>query len=115
VNSFEEVFGFLLLMAAAVLYWASAVNARDRARLHAREFCRRQEWQLLDQTVTLASLWPARAENGLLVWQRRYRFDFSPDGGQRRSGELVMRGKVLTSIWGEKVDGGRLIEEREKA
>lgn len=110
MTGFEEAFGAFLLLAAAVLYWASAVNARDRARLHARDFCQRQQWQLLDQTVTLASLWPVRSESGLLQWQRRYRFDFSPDGGQRRSGELIMQGTKITAIWGEREDGGRLIE-----
>jgi hypothetical protein len=110
MTSFEEAFGALLLLAAIALYWASAVNARDRARVHARDFCRRQNWQLLDQTVTLAALRPARSDRGTLQWQRRYRFDFSPDGGQRRSGELVLKGTRLASIWGELEDGGRLME-----
>jgi hypothetical protein len=39
MTSFEEAFGALLLLAAIALYWASAVNARDRARVHARDFC----------------------------------------------------------------------------
>ncbi len=110
MTGMEEALGTLLVLAAIALYWASAVNARDRARFHAREFCRRQNWQLLDQTVTLASIWPVRSDRGLLQWQRRYRFDFSPDGGQRRAGELVLQGNRLASIWGEREDGGRLIE-----
>ncbi len=109
MSGLEGVFGSFLLLAAIALYWASAVNARDRARRHAGSFCQRQEWQLLDQTVTLVSLWPTRSDRGLMQWQRRYRFDFSPDGGQRRSGELVMQGTKLTSIWGEQEGGGRLI------
>ncbi len=110
MTGFNEAFSVLLILAAVALYWASAVNARDRARQHARNFCHRQNWQLLDQTVTLAAIWPVRSGRGMLQWQRRYRFDFSPDGGQRRSGELVLQGYRLASIWGEREDGGRLIE-----
>ncbi len=109
MSGLEGAFGGILLLGAIALYWASAVNARDRARQHAASFCKSQDWQLLDQTVTLASLWPVRSERGMMQWQRRYRFDFSPDGGQRRAGELVMQGTRLVSIWGEQEGGGRLI------
>ncbi|QOC23673.1 DUF3301 domain-containing protein [Wenzhouxiangella sp. AB-CW3] len=113
MNGMEETLAILLLLGAAALYWASAVNARDRARGHARTFCRSQHWQLLDQTVTLAGLWPTRSKRGL-QWRRRYRFDFSPDGGQRRGGELTMIGTRLIAIWAEREDGGRVIEEGEE-
>lgn len=110
MNGLDGAFGGLLVIAAIALYWASAVNARDRARNRARNFCQSQGWQLLDQTVTLRSLWPARSPEGRLQWRRVYRFDFSPDGGNRRSGELTMIGPRLIEIWGEREDGGRLIE-----
>lgn len=109
MTGLDGAIGGMLVLAAAGLYWASAVNARDRARYYAGKLCRRQGWQLLDQTVTLSSLWPTRSDRGL-QWQRRYRFDFSPDGGQRRSGELIMTGPVLTRIWAELDNGEWLIE-----
>ncbi|NBB92740.1 MAG: DUF3301 domain-containing protein [Gammaproteobacteria bacterium] len=109
MSGLEGPFGALLLLAAAVLFWFSAVSAHDRARELARSFCKRQGWQLLDQTVALRSLRPVRTTEGLR-WQRRYRFDFSPEGTGRRKGELTLRGGRVIRVWGELEDGGRLIE-----
>ena len=105
----EGTLGALLALAAIVLFWVSAVNARDRARELARRFCQRQGWQLLDQTVALSSLRLVRSPVGLRL-QRRYRFDFSPEGTGRRKGELTLTGDRMIRIWGELEDGGRLIE-----
>jgi len=109
MSGLEGAFGGLLALAAAALFWLSAVNARDRARELARNFCQRQGWQLLDQTVALRSLRPVRTSGGIR-WQRRYRFDFSPEGTGRRKGELTLRGGRVIRVWGELEDGGRLIE-----
>ena len=106
----EAPFGAILLLAAACLWWMSAMWARDLARQLAGGFCQRQNWQLLDQTVTLSAMWPTRNDDGRLCWRRRYRFDFSPDGGQRHSGELVIVGHRPARITAELPDGGQLIE-----
>lgn len=99
----------LLLIALLALWWLASVNALERARGMAREFCRRQGWQLLDHTVAIASLRPARDAGGW-HWVRRYRFDFSPDGGRRLRGELFLaRGRPRRFI--AETDEGRLIEE----
>lgn len=109
MSGLEGPFGALLLLGAAVVFWISAVNARERARELARNFCKRQGWQLLDQTVALSSLRPIRTNEGLR-WQRRYRFDFSPEGTGRRRGELTLTGGRMIRVWGELEDSGRLIE-----
>lgn len=109
MSGLEGPFAALLTLAAAILFWLSAVNARDRASRLAGEFCKRQGWQLLDQTVALRSLRPRRTQQGLR-WQRRYRFDFSPDGTERRRGELTLIGGRMIRVWAELEDGGRLIE-----
>ncbi len=108
-SGLETPFAAILLLAAACLWWLAAVRARDQAREAAARFCERQQWQLLDQTVALAAMWPAR-RNDRLGWRRRYRFDFSPDGGQRRSGEVILVGGKAVRISAELADGGRLIE-----
>ena len=113
MSGLEESFGALLLLAALALFWLSSVNARDRAREAARGFCERQGWQLLDQTVALRRLRPRRHATGL-QWERRYRFDFSPEGTGRRSGELTMVGPLVSRIWAEREDGSRLIEGRDR-
>lgn len=109
MSGLEGPLGALLALAGVVLFWISAVNARDRARELARDFCRRQGWQLLDQTVALKSLRPVRTTDGIR-WRRRYRFDFSPDGAGRRKGELTLTRGRLVRIWAELEDGSRLIE-----
>jgi hypothetical protein len=109
MSGLEGPFTALLLLAAGILFWFSAINARDRARELARAFCQRQGWQLLDQTVALKSLRPVRTPDGLR-WQRHYRFDFSTDGTNRLRGELTLTRGRLMRVWGELEDGGRLIE-----
>jgi hypothetical protein len=105
----DSAIGAMLVLAFLALWWHSAIRARDQARELARRFCERQGWQLLDQTVALASLRPRRIDNGLR-WRRIYRFDFSPDGGNRRGGQLTLLGNRLESISAELEDGSSLIE-----
>ncbi len=107
-GALDSAFGGILLLGFFILWWFSAIKARERARDVARRFCEQQGWQLLDQTVALHSMRPARAEDRL-QWRRRYRFDFSPDGGQRRGGELVLLGNQLERITAD-LDDGQLIE-----
>lgn len=102
-------FGALLVIAMLALWWLTSINALEGARRLARDFCARQGWQLLDQTVALASLRPVR-DTGGWHWVRCYRFDFSPDGGRRLKAELFMaRGRARRII--AETDEGRLIEE----
>lgn len=100
---------FLLLLAALGLWWHASVQALDRARNAARVFCRRQQWQLLDQTVSIQSRYPQRGGFGWLL-VRRYRFDFCPDGSRRLTGGVLMRGHRPLRIWADGPDG-RVVEE----
>ncbi|NKI34232.1 DUF3301 domain-containing protein [Wenzhouxiangella sp. XN79A] len=100
----------MLVLGAVALWWAGAVAARDRAIAAARGLCREQGWQLLDETVALNRLRPVRGERGLLL-ERRYRFEFSTDGGERSVGGLNLRGPNVTLRWAETPEG-RLIEQR---
>jgi hypothetical protein len=108
-SGLETPFAAILLLAAACLWWLAALRARDLARDAAARFCARQQWQLLDQTVALTGMWPTRSQDRL-SWKRRYRFDFSPDGGLRQSGEVILEGGKAVRISAERADGTRLIE-----
>lgn len=99
----------LLLLAALSLWWLSAVKAREQARALAASFCQRHGWQLLDQTVALISMRPARI-NDRIGLRRRYRFEFSPDGGNRRAGELCMENGRAVRITADMPEGGTLVE-----
>lgn len=106
----QATFAALLVLGSLVLWWLASIQARDRARTIARAFCKRQGWQLLDQTVALAGMRLKRT-NDRLGWLRRYRFEFSPDGGRRKRGELLLSGNRALRILAE-TDEGELIEER---
>lgn len=99
----------LLILAALCLWWLSAVRAREQARGLAAAFCKRQGWQLLDQTVALTSMRPARI-NDRMGLKRRYRFEFSPDGGQRQAGELWIENGRAVRITADLPEGGTLVE-----
>jgi hypothetical protein len=99
----------ILALAAVCLWWLSAIRARDRARSLAAAFCQRHGWQLLDQTVALSGMRPVRSKDRM-CWRRHYRFDFSPDGGERRSGELILEGTRAVRVSAELPEGGNLIE-----
>ena len=98
----------LLLLAAAVVWWMSALQAREAARADARRFCRRQGWQLIDETVALASFRPRRSDRGWIL-ERGWRFEFSPDGGRRCQGGVLRRGRT-GRIWADAPEG-RIIED----
>jgi hypothetical protein len=86
-----------LLLGLAIAWWASANRAREHACFLAKRFCASHSWQLLDQTVSLQSLWPQRGERGL-QWVRVYGFEFSSDGGNRHRGWLRVVGRRAQSI-----------------
>lgn len=74
---------------AVVAWWVTSVQARERAVDLARRFCSLNEWQLLDQTVSLKSAWPCQTAKGWRL-KRQYGFEFSQDGGNRHRGILKM-------------------------
>ncbi|MEM1080965.1 MAG: DUF3301 domain-containing protein [Pseudomonadota bacterium] len=104
MNSWTSTLPAILMLATACLWWYSAVQARDQARALARLFCQRQGWQLLDQTVALEHMRPKRLDERWQL-QRRYRFEYSPDGGARRAGGLLMSGNRPLRIWADAPDG----------
>lgn len=99
----------LLILAILGAWWSAATRAHEFAREYARRFCQNQEWQLLDQTVSLGFMRPTR-QNGRWQWRRLYRFEFSATGGDRRRGDLVMFGHRLARLRGELGDGSHLVE-----
>jgi hypothetical protein len=90
----------LLLACAAAWLWIDSLRARDVARAAARAACEAEGFLLLDDTVAIASLRPARKENGHVTLRRAYEFEYSDTGDNRRTGGLVLLGDkvVLLSI-----------------
>ncbi len=86
-----EVFGILVLGGIAWL-WFDSLKAREAAIRAAREVCAAEGLQLLDYTVAISGLRPARDERGSLTLQRTYDFEFSDTGNNRLKGSVVMQG-----------------------
>ena len=88
----------ILAIVAAVLFWADAMKARERAVAAGRAACERYDLQFLDDTVSFARLRLARDEEGRLKVRRTYTFEFSDTGNNRRHGAIVMLGGELADL-----------------
>jgi hypothetical protein len=88
----------LAILALGVWYAFDALRAREAAVRAAREACRVQGLQLLDDTVQAVRLRLARDTEGLTRFRRTFAFEFSEDGFARRSGRLVMLGGHIESM-----------------
>jgi hypothetical protein len=95
--SFSGLF-WLLLAGLTVAHWWQSRHVKALALNHAARRCRDLELQLLDQSVALRRIRPARGAGGLLQWRRTYDFEFSSTGQERARGSLVMLGNQLESM-----------------
>ena len=89
---------FVTLIAAAAWFWWAATHSRELAVGYARAACRRCQVQLLDETVSLNKLRLRRNTKGHITFYRRYRFEFSTMGDDRRSGVVTMLGSKLADM-----------------
>lgn len=92
-----EIISLLILSALAWL-WFDSVKVRDIAVRTARSACIADDLQFLDETVSIASLKPARDENGQFVLRRVYSFEFSDTGNNRRPGSIAMLGQEVLFV-----------------
>lgn len=90
--------------------WYSGTVAKEAAVKAARRLCERNGQQLLDETVALLGMRPQRTHNGRLGLLRRYGFEFSSEGDERRMGWLLLlAGRVVAS--GLELEEGVLHEQ----
>ncbi|MDD2720535.1 MAG: DUF3301 domain-containing protein [Gallionella sp.] len=95
-----DLSGVLLLLALAAFgwYWFDSLSALEVARRAGRRVCDEQRLQFLDDTVARTALALVRDERGRRVLCRRYRFEFSETGDNRREGWLVLLGDRVESV-----------------
>lgn len=86
-----EIIGIIILGALAWL-WFDSLRAREAAVRAARAACAAEGLMLLDDTVAISNLKPARDDDGRLILQRAYDFEFSDTGDNRLKGSVVLRG-----------------------
>lgn len=92
-----ELAGLAVLGALAWL-WYDSLKARDAGIGAVRRACETEGLQLLDETVAIAALKPARNEDGQLALRRVYEFEYSDTGDNRRRGSVVMLGQRVLVI-----------------
>lgn len=88
----------LSLGTAGVWLWLDSIKAREIAVRAAFRACDGDGVQLLDETVAIRSLSLARNEDGKVCLVRKYGFEFSDTGENRRSGWLVLRGREIEAF-----------------
>lgn len=88
----------LLFVVTLVLYWLSAMHAKDFAIMSARRECKLCDVQFLDQTVQLAKISVSRDESGQWRLWREYKFEYTDDGDSRRRGRLTLLGQRVMRI-----------------
>ncbi len=94
--------------ALAVWFWQDAMRARERALAACRRACRSCGAQLLDDTVALDRLRLQRRQGRLRI-ARRYRFEFSLSGNDRRPGRVRLVGPRIVDLQLELPDGLTLL------
>jgi hypothetical protein len=88
----------LLLLAAAGWLWFDSLNARELAVAAAKAACDGERLLLLDDTVAIARITPARDDEGVVHLRRVYGFEYSDTGNDRRAGSIVMLGGRILVI-----------------
>jgi hypothetical protein len=92
-----ELFG-LAALAGGIWLWLDSLRARDCGIAAARSACHAEDLQLLDDTVSIASLRPARNDDGRLLLRRVYNFEYSDTGDNRRNGSVVLLGHQVVLL-----------------
>jgi hypothetical protein len=82
----------LLLLAAIAWLWLDSLKARETAVVAAKSACKSEALLLLDDTVAISRISPARDGEGVLCLRRVYAFEYSDTGNDRSVGSIVMLG-----------------------
>lgn len=98
----------LALLVALGWLWFDSLKARETALRAARAACAADGYLLLDDTVAIASLKPARNDEGRLQLQRSYDFEYSDTGNNRITGGIVLLGHRVTMLNVGSRDGGNV-------
>ena len=88
----------ILILAAAGWLWLDSLKAREVAVRTARAACMADGLMLLDDTVAIANLKPARDDDGRVRLQRAYNFEYSDTGNNRLQGSIVLLGHRVTLL-----------------
>ena len=88
----------VILLGAVGIFFLSATRVRELALQAVTRAGRKDDFQLLDQTVQIQRISLSRDSAGRWRIWRQYRFDYSYDGTERRQGNVIMLGKLLQAV-----------------
>lgn len=88
----------VLAFGAVGVWFLSSIRVRELAVAEVARASRRDDFQLLDQTVQISRVSLSRDERGSWRVWRQYRFDYSYDGVERHEGFVIMLGKRLQAV-----------------
>lgn len=83
---------------AVCVWFLSSIRVRELAVAAVARAGKRDDFQLLDQTVQISRVSLSRDERGSWRVWRQYRFEYSYDGLERHEGFVIMLGKRLQAV-----------------
>lgn len=96
ISGFELT--LLIVLALVGWIWWDTIKAREAGMEAARDGCRREQVQLLDDTVVCRSLRPARNDLGQVTLRRVYDFEYSGSGNDRYRGSVMLLGREIVML-----------------
>ena len=93
----EQLLLILFFAIAGAWFWHH-LGIRQLALRHARQATRRDNLQLLDQSIYLRQIRLVRSRTSLLALERSYEFEFASRGDRRFLGWVVLVGRRLERL-----------------
>lgn len=88
---------FIIALVVGLLFWLDSSRAREMARALSMELCHRRDYQLLDDSVSLARIALRSTPRGMRL-RRMFRFEYSTEGVHRHIGHIILIGSDFERI-----------------
>ena len=82
----------LIIVGLVLWFWFASSKVHDIAVIAAKNICKKEHWQFLDETVALKKIMFSRGERGGLQFKRSYQFEYTAHSGERHVKLLTMCG-----------------------
>ncbi len=99
----------ILALGASAWLWYTMLGQHENVLLIIRKLCTELDLQLLDESVTLQSVFPTRV-SGRIILRRRYTFDFSTNGVDRYKAVISLLGAQFEWVDLQHPDGQMYID-----
>jgi len=100
--------GLLLFLVVLFGFWFTSLRAREAALSLVQKTLHESGLQLLDGSIYLRKIWPARIPGGAVGLLRFYHFEYTANGADRYRGLIVMLSNQMEYLQIEK-DGHTIV------